>query len=369
MGIVLLRPKPPKNPSWRIRWRCPDTGKPRERALTTEESASDKTRREAKRSLASTLSVRRHELRQGAQPVDNPLLGDAIAAYFAGVDISAKTRRTYRDACDHFLRWCTDNNIKRTHDVTVIAIRQYRASLLARPKKVCKKGGRLGETRMLDRPISRWSVNKELKALSAVLGYLRRDRVLRLTKDDLSDALERYDVKLVRRPFLDRAQIQQLLAACKEHDRWHHPVRDFVLYVLLSGIRVKASLRIEASDVLGTDLHVRAEISKTEHTVDMTISPMLAKLVARRPWDGHTYCSLEAARRRLKRYGAPEGWSWHSLRRTCGTFLVAMPTLGSSSIIFASQQLGHSAEVAQRHYWGRVRVPHRCKTLEQAMGL
>lgn len=79
---------------------------------------------------------------------------------------------------------------------------------------------------------------------------------------------------------------------------------------------------------------------------------------------------LEAARKRLKVYGAPS-FSWQGLRRTCGSYLTNSPGIyGSSSAYQSARRLGHSVTVAERHYLGTIKgIPHSATTLEQAMDI
>ena len=78
----------------------------------------------------------------------------------------------------------------------------------------------------------------------------------------------------------------------------------------------------------------------------------------------------EAARRRLiKKYGAPV-FTWHDLRRTCGTYLTCSPGIfGGASAAMSAKRLGHSVVVAERKYVGRIHIHPRATSLEQAMGI
>src|SRR5690606_20787675 len=79
----------------------------------------------------------------------------------------------------------------------------------------------------------------------------------------------------------------------------------------------------------------------------------------------------EAARRRLiARFGAPV-FTWHDLRRTCGTFLPCAPGIyGAASAFLSAKRLGHSVTVAERLYTASVsNIPAAAATLEQAMSI
>jgi integrase len=88
----------------------------------------------------------------------------------------------------------------------------------------------------------------------------------------------------------------------------------------------------------------------------------------------------EARRRLIDDYGAPPfQWStrnsrpgsrsFPTLRSTCGSYLACAPSIyKGSSATLAAAQLGHSVQVAERHYIGTLRrIPTSATTLEAAM--
>jgi hypothetical protein len=62
-------------------------------------------------------------------------------------------------------------------------------------------------------------------------------------------------------------------------------------------------------------------------------------------------------------------FTWQALRRTCGTFLTNAPGIfGAASAYRSAKQLGHSVQIAERHYLGLVRgIARDARTLEVAM--
>jgi integrase len=71
-----------------------------------------------------------------------------------------------------------------------------------------------------------------------------------------------------------------------------------------------------------------------------------------------------ALRRIIKSHKAPR-FSWHTLRRTCATFMACTPQIGPWS---ATKQLGHrSMSTTEKHYLGRIKINSEAKTLEAAM--
>ena len=84
---------------------------------------------------------------------------------------------------------------------------------------------------------------------------------------------------------------------------------------------------------------------------------------------GLTRGTAEAARKRLHEYGAPDAFNWQALRRTCGTYLTNAPGIfGGASAYRSASQLGHSVQVAEKHYVGVARgIRPDARTLEAAM--
>ena len=57
---------------------------------------------------------------------------------------------------------------------------------------------------------------------------------------------------------------------------------------------------------------------------------------------------------------------WRTCHRTCATYSCALTTLGPWQ---SSRRLGHSVQIAEKHYAGLVRVSPDVTTLEAAIGL
>ncbi len=80
--------------------------------------------------------------------------------------------------------------------------------------------------------------------------------------------------------------------------------------------------------------------------------------------------AADAAAKRLKaEYGAPDTAGWQMMRRTCGTYLTnASGIFGAASAYRSAKQLGHSVQVAEKHYVDVARgIPRDARTLEAAM--
>lgn len=170
------------------------------------------------------------------------------------------------------------------------------------------------------------------------------------------------------------------------------PVAPLCVFLLLSGCRISEALALEwdqvdleALDAAGAKvgaIRVRAEQSPRSgaaRSIMLSVSPALRRLLTamklRAGGKGRLFSELSEARckaalLRLEARGAPS-FGWHALRRLCGSYLVCSPGIfGSASVFLAAKQLGHSVEVAERHYLGNVTgIPHNVTALEDALGV
>jgi integrase len=169
----------------------------------------------------------------------------------------------------------------------------------------------------------------------------------------------------------------------------HTPIAPVVLAALVTGARIGHLLALEWPhvDLDALDEHgnpvgeiVPPEGSQTKRTgvVGLEISPALRKMLAamRLASGGKgrvfrlTRGEADAALKRLRaEYGAPMGSTWQAFRRTCGCFLTNAPGIfGAASAYRSAKQLGHSVQVAERHYVGVVRgIPREASSVEAAM--
>lgn len=171
----------------------------------------------------------------------------------------------------------------------------------------------------------------------------------------------------------------------------YSPVGPLCTFLLLSGCRISEALALEwdqvdfdALDSAGAKvgaIRIRAEQSPRSgaaRAIMLSVSPALRRLLTgmklRAGGKGRLFPELseatcKAALLRLVARGAPP-FGWHVLRRLCGSYLVCSPGIfGAASVFLAAKQLGHSVEVAERHYLGTVAgIPHHVTALEDALG-
>jgi len=409
-GVTLIKPDRERSIGWRARFTDPDTGKTKwqtlDRALTTREQREDWAVRKSRR-----LDQRRLDLEGGATRATGTPLADAIERYYsAHPQLRPATRKAYRDATDKLLRWAKGARIRSADDLNRARLMSFREQLVNEPKHAAARNGTRGQQRRLQERRSPHTVNRELRAVRTVLGYLLDlDLLPRLSMDDLRRALKRLPAPVERMDYLRPKQIQKLLEAARRHDAEmfietreehvghrlagttarHEPIGPFIAFCLLTGVRFGEAVALDWShvelDALGDDgtgvgeVHINSQ-SKTARarSIGLEVSPALRTLLGIMKLQsggkgrvfGLTEGTAEAARKRLtKEYGAPDAFNWQALRRTCGTYLTNAPGIfGSASAFLSAKQLGHSVQVAEKHYVGVVRgIPRDARTLEAAM--
>lgn len=398
-GVVLLPPRPPRNPRWQARYVDPDTHKRVKQTLTDAEARTAATRREAAIRIFDRITLRRLEIEAGktTRHTDSGMSIDAaIDLYFDkwGDTLADNTRNTYRDACDLFKAWAKTNALRTVRDITKGKLNEYSATRAAAPKLGGSANQRGKRTRVVVGKRSNATVNRELCSLRNVLSQLRRMEIVRISRDDLADGIQTLDADDELGEFQRTEALRAIIAACLEHDAAvfrftregrvdkkrarYAPALPLVLFFLLTGMRTKEGRALDWSQVDNDEgvIVLQKTITKTKRrrVVDMKVSPLLAALMSAggsgNVLAGWTKPRMASTRRRLiDKFGAPD-FTFQGLRRTCGTFITCAPGIyGAESPHQASQRLGHSIKVAERHYWGVVTVPREARTIEAAMGI
>jgi integrase len=408
-GVVLLPPdEAGRHPTHRARYEDPDTGKMvKERldpmALRTKEARRDWAIRKSR-----ALAKRRVELDGGAPRATGTGLSSAIERYYEDhPELRPATVQAYRDATKKLTAWAARQGITSGDDLTGPLLLGFRATLVREKKTVRGPNG----TRVaIDARRSPHSANRELRAVGTVLTYVRRLGLLpRLTLEGIHDGLQKLRTPIEPPECLRQGDVQRLLEAALRHDAAvfvetraehagegrpgttlrHVAIAPLTAVLLLTGMRLGEALVLEWGhvdlDALDHDGNRAGEIrigaaSKTARgrVVDLVVSPALRALLAAlrlRSGGKGTVLGLSrndaqaAARRLVGTYGAPNGSNWHALRATCGSYLTNSPGIfGAASAYRSAKQLGHSVQIAERHYVGVIRgIPPTAKTLEAAM--
>ena len=408
--MTLLKPDAERRIGWRARYVDPDSGRTvketLEAILTTEELRTEWAIRKSR-----ALAKRRLELENGAPRATGTALEEAIAKYWqAHPALRPKTLAAYKTPVDKLIAWARKTRLASVDELTRARLMDLRTELVNEPRHAAAAGGKRGARRATNERRSAHSINRELRALRTVLGDLcDRDLFPRLTHDDLRRALKREEASIERVDHRKPAELRKLIEAALRHDadtyaatREEHagqrplgttlrytPVAPIITAALLSGMRAGELIDLDWRnvdlDALDNEGRVVGEIyvtaaSKTKRarTVGLEVSPALRKLLAalhvktggKGSVFGVTRGELKAAEKRLRNeFGAPARTNMQALRRTAGTYLTnAAGVFGAASAYRSAKQLGHSVQIAERHYVDVARgIPRDARTIEAAM--
>jgi integrase len=411
--VVLLKPDPAgRHPHWRARFADPDSGRTVKVKLDSLAISTAEARRAWAVQKARSLAKRRMEIESGAPVATGGTLASALRTYFdAHGRLRPRTLTIYRHAADKLERWGARSGTKSGDDLTRAKLLAFRESLIREPKRVASPGGKRGAYKSTGGPRSHAAVNQELRAIRTVLGYVRDlDLLPKLTHDDLRRALKRLPIVHERIEYLKPGECRQLLESARRHDqetfvitRDEHrgdqapgttprfaAIAPFVAFVLLTGMRLGEAIALQWSDVdldavdhdrrkVG-EIHLATSATKTKHarSIGLEVSPALRSILAAMKLasggTGRVFQlsrnEAESAGQRLRDvYGAPSLFTWQALRRTCGTYLTNAPGIfGAASAYRSAKQLGHSVQVAEKHYLDVARgISRDARTLEAAM--
>jgi integrase len=424
-GVVLnCRTLPSGREQWRARFTDPSTGRETDVTLDPVALPTQEARRLWAVRKSKALAKLEMDRKAGDHKGDPKPLAEALEAYRASAQLRLrpKTIVTYELAVARMLRWAERAGVQSTGELTRARLVDFRAFLMAAPRKTAKRGGKRGARRETARKRSPVSINVELRSAKALLNAWRVAGLLpALDKDAIGDALKALPVPREQPAYLAPAQLQKLLQAALRHDadtftetraehagqlpkgstRRYEPIAPFTAFLLLTGCRRGEALGLcwsdvdlDALDAQGRtvgEIRLSAASTKTHRarTIGLEVSPAVRALLAAmklragrdavhvfelRAKDGaepYTVDMVESARQRLlSEYGAP-AFDWQTLRSTCATYLTNAPAIfGAATVFMSARQLGHSVAVAERHYLGVHRgIPKDAHTLEAAMQL
>lgn len=355
---------------------------------------------------------------------------DAVAEYFMldeeghpKVDKQGKldcglrkaTYDAYSYAINHFKAWAARKGLITCDKLTPGLLAQFRVHVTTLKKREPQKGKGRGRGAREEgaAKLSPTSRNLILRGVHTFLNYIRRlDYTPEIDKDAIGDRLHYFDEDESVIKFLQPGDIEVLLSAAARHDaetwrntRQEHagereagstprydPIRPFLLACLLTGGRFQevAGLRWDEIDLKAGTITLDPKRVKTKkgRVIRLKTSPLLWEMLRAMKLQAAgsesvfnmTRDRAESARKRLMRkpgkakqksqravtdFGAP-AFTWHTLRRTAGTFLANM---ANANLKHVADYLGHAIAMAERLYWGAVEVDSRAANLEQAMGI
>lgn len=406
-GVKLKRLK--HNNEWVARFVDPETGREKQQTFSAIDITTDGARRAW--AIDKSRSIREYKaaVSAGVAVTTRTPIKEAVKVYFEGAEaegLKDSTQKAYREGTDPFKAWCIKNGVHVTEELTGPKLEAFRRSFVGRKAMVPGTGDGIGQGKKVagDRRRSPLQVNKCLRALRTMLNQWRREGKLpKLDSDAIKDALRFLKVTHDTPQFLRAPDIKTLLETAQRHDkatfnyvrrgqdrqnrkRHYSPVFEFITAALLTGCRFGelAGLRWDEVNLDAGEILLTSDRTKTGHgrriALDVTpaLSAMLSAMKLRKgkrqfvfgAGDGLDRDTADRERERLiEAFGAPR-FSWHDLRRTCGTFLACAPGVYAGAGAFhAAKRLGHSVLVSERHYAGAVTdIPREANTLEQAMG-
>lgn len=235
------------------------------------------------------------------------------------------------------------------------------------------------------RPGSEHKVSTRNWHLMAVAAWLRwcrrRGHLPRVSDDQIKDALKRQ--KAARDPIeiLQPAQVKRLLRACLAHDAdGHKAIAPLALVILCTGMRFSEAEGLTWREVDLAERTIKLSSSRTKtatsRTITMVECPLALDVLRALRMRGGDRVFPELSReiaeggrdRTHDKYSAPT-WTWHMLRRTCGSLSVCSGLHGGAGAFLVAKRLGHSLAVAERHYLGAmVNLPKDATSIEQAGG-
>jgi integrase len=396
---------------------------------------TDEARRDWAIKKSQALAKRRAALASGQATTACTAVIKAMEGFYTAQqnELKPSTLAVYREATTPFQEWADGIALACVEELTPAKLTAFRDWFLVRPAHAQAKGKRTGrgarETGKRKR--SPGQLNKCIRSTRTVLNHWRkRGLTPGLTSDAIRDHLEFVKAHKPAPVFLRAPEIRALVEACQRHDAdtfnvtrdgntgpRYAPITPFVLAALLSGMRFAelTHLRWKWVDLEAQEIRLPHDATKTGHarTIGLRESPALAALLARLKLQAGgspfvfgsattdargktTYHPMrrdvaEAARRRLiakervlkgmgrnphkrkprvESFGAPT-FTWHDLRRTCGTFLTCAPSIyGGASAFLSAKRLGHSVAVSEKHYAGSLNnIGLDVSTLEEAMGI
>lgn len=231
----------------------------------------------------------------------------------------------------------------------------------------------------LDRPgAAAASVNRDLAHASAFLNHARKAGDVMLTRDQISDGLERLPGDHEKLTPLSLAEVRTLVEALDGAVAGHSSssaipgqelaaarYRAFALTVLLTGMRLGECLNLQPDRVEPGRIVLRRIDTKTKRgrTIDLSVSPSVREHLKDFQGWGLTRDQVRAWRMKLH-----PRCTFKRMRVTCGTFLTCSPGIyGGASAYMSAARLGHSVAIAEKHYVGVVQVPATARTLEEAL--
>jgi integrase len=354
------------------RWNDPATRSLRQESLDRLGLTTERARTEWAVKKAAELVKARYGLSLALTEAEPLAIGEAVERYNKSKPVASATLSARKVPLEAFVEFCGRCGIRRLEELTIRRLVPLREAIV-------NDSSRKESTRNLTLGIVaaflRWANENE----NTPLLPLEKIRLFARPIDQPREAIR----------FLRPNELRAVLAAAVASDaagiRQRRPVAGFVLALFLTGARFAevAGLRWREVDFEAGEIRLPAERVKTRTARSIPFAPtpalgaLLRALAAKGaapdalvfdPLWHHPVWRDHCARLQKE---AGVAFSPHTLRRTAGTVLACAPgVFGGASAFLAAKRLGHSVQVAERHYAGALNgLPADARTLEAAAGV
>ena len=345
------------------RWRDPWTKKQKQQSLDALGLTNKKQRERWAEDFAANLMEDRQEAAKGRRQPKRMQVREAQDLWLAQKK-AANTKSAYQMPMRRFRDYLQKQGVADVVDVTKLHLTGWADELLANDEL---KPSTRNQHRLSVRVFLYWCDERSLLHPSLQERDIRKSLT---SEKEVSDFIE----------VLQRDDQAKLLQSALAHDAdGHDPIAPFVLLVLETGMRLDEArlLTFDEFDLDAPSIYLPAAREKRKKAREITLeeSPAAVRLLEalrlqaggrKRVFPHLGKSQQESVRARLQRdYDAP-AFTWAMLRRTCGSLMVCGAV---RSTFLTAQRLGHSEQVAARHYHGAIRrVPRNCATVAEAGG-
>lgn len=345
------------------RWRCPITKKQKQVSLDTLGLSNAKQRERWCKEKLKALQATKAQLAitHGTSMPVRMSVATAQADYLATF-AKINTRQAKTPALTIVAAFLAKNGISDVLDITAPVVAAY-------GDHVRRPGNRHKES----------TASLHLLVVAAWLRWCaKRGYLAHLTDEQIKKNLARPKAVSEAPEILQPRQVKQLLRACLAHDEARHlKIGPFAMFVLLTGVRLNEALSLKWNQVDREQqtIELAASQSKTSEHRKITLaqSPTVLELLDRlalagtrgRVFSGITITEAKNGRRHLTKVYDSGPFTWHMLRRTCGSLMICAEVLGE---YMASKRQGHSPAVAEKYYLDTIIGLPKSDTIEQAGG-
>jgi integrase len=416
-GVIIVERKIKSGIMYSARYKDPLTGKVVQKVIDSVDNRTDQARRMYCILLSENIHRKLSAIGCGDELATHTPIKAATAEFIAHC-VTKKLRPAtvthYRYAMTVFEEWAAKRNLNYVEKIRKADLDWLQDFLLAYKKTMPRLGGRVGDRVATEESIAKTTITGILKPIKIMCRRWRAKGWLKIELDDVALGLKLPPAPKREIGFLEESDCRKLLEAALAHDAERNDkaivlkgkpypvgsipkymsVAPIFLFYLLTGFRRNEAFHLQwsmidldASDYQGQkvgEIRLPATVTKTKtpRTVGLEVCPSVRALLAAMAigtrsegyvfGDGdkpvHNNYLQYAIDRLISLYGVRE-FSLQNLRQTTSTFLTNAPGIYAGASVYRSaRQLGHSVEIAEKHYIDdRRHISRDARTLERAM--